>query len=1444
MTRLEIMETVPPGGNSGNSNKDSKGVTAVADRPNNQPSVITTPAEKSRETALQKLFGPILRIREGSGVQVLVKPDESRPRNTIYVADASGNVTGVVNVGPDNQGPGGPDGVDNGGRGGGGGRWENPRGPNDPDWLWSPEFKEKGRNIAIQIFERESWDYEVKYNDVNGPILDKLYVDWQDWVAQNEERAFRRIPFDRRDYLTQQTEETPPPAKEVRVIEPQDLDGLSPISVLFTKYNDLRDNPSSTDAEITEVEGQLSKYFLEARRLGLLSGIDRGLRLLYVDIMRGVYPDDINRKLSEPEIWAKIDETRQAILSLGKTSFQARRRANRAGAYELAPLDGVWEAYVNLTIDDRFSLLLNGEGLTSAPTIDGEFAFGGESLAELNQFASSDEQIRALLPRDPELRVQATIDGELDEEELARLVNNRERTVSKAIRDRQEAIGRYGQDRERFRQMAERRELYWQPTYANYFEVTAQTQPQFETAVETFTSWIRSGLTKSPNELFQRVSGFKDALTTAAVRAGVDVSELRRELEGMIGVLGADHANEHYNADYFKQFMEFAAQDEGPERFVRLGRANRGKVGAVLWKYDNDPRFELYYSPHGSRGQLSFERDPLAQEQLQDVTKDLLILEVMATEIKGYNPDDSEKVLIHQATEENLAEVVNFHSDEEFKNLFDGFDQKAQDDFFDQFSPHYPEFVRAKEIATAFRKGIVIFPLTEADQEIYEKMQNGQIVQLKPAEEKYIKRLMIVRRMQQEYKAGRFDPSKLKDDELRMYEEAKNAVDLASELYGVMGEKAKRGGGVFLVERKNTDGTVMKDSLDRPVVDYIPNTWAEKYVQFAENWVKATYGGELDVETQAKVGGRKGIPADELKYRVDQARRMAIWSLKTYGYEAKLWDFTLLRDGKPADLNFAYVKDLFGNPYGINNSSTANEVERYRYCVPENPRVLGYNSAGKEVILVFDQNGKPITGEATGLEFDDDGNAVIYDLSKTSTDIKRFNEKKGEHGEEEIVKRERVRIKFDNLNRNAEARSMELKIPGSTGKKRVDFKTAVNHLYAGWTGHPYWGYQEEDTGLILRGLEGAKRIRDGQSRPEDEKPHAQFRVQLDPTLQRVDFFHYREDIEDLITLAAVEESYQGHYRIQDELYQNFYSEDADRQYNHIAYNLQDWGGSTKMWLNHRAIYARWTDMLGRRSRTMLPVLPLHFDSMSEVWGARGKALDTLRMMNYGRSSGSSYRMVGQFALEKWIGQAGAAQDQFEALFGYASPQEKRDIEGYTEKPTNDADVTLQDYRPHVGFLLNPHETQHEDAEIKFLADVRKSRGRKETVIQRMRVLETGKRGERAPLWLEGIDIWVRNPDGSIKIEDGRKEFNWSVSKMRDVGSSRHSGTRWFWQDTVWTRSDKPGEGQDLYKNVALYYKLMDFPQIADNRLAEEAKKEGRSHNRESRWSQELGKEVR
>ncbi|MBI3109592.1 hypothetical protein HYZ06_00985 [Candidatus Daviesbacteria bacterium] len=1323
------------------------------------------------------------------------------PEDAETQPSADGGGTAAVGEGGRGRGSDGP-----GGRG--------PEEPLEPpegfrrfDWeghlevLWSPEFRAEMWDTVEQLSIIEAWPTELKYDGGETErYSNDLFKYWKYLESLDNKRSYESKPFTPADF--EPIKITP------EVLEqPEDkLTDLQPFKVVFERYQSSRNS-----------EGEVSRYFNEMRRMGLVNGVDDSLKSIYAQIMQGmemVTEEDgrgARRRMDKDEIMDRVEKARAAMVRSAERALKTLKRSDstKVDLVKIGKLEGGLEAYIELGVG-RFDLLLTGGGLMQPPGIEGEFDFNIGDVGSESAVA--------------------------------------------------------------FRRLAAEGEIFWRPTWANYFEVSARTPQQFQRAIETFIRWMRTGLGKDPEDLFQKVNGFKEALTAAGQRAGPEAQEytvgLRLLLEILMGVIGADFSNEQYKAANFKAFWQFAAKNEGPDRMLQLAKAFRGILPVVLHKFDKDITNELLFSPHGSRGQLmGRERNAIEMDDLQKQKLAILTAQIMGIAMKGYHPDDAEQILDSNMYKRNLAEITKFKSDEYFENLYEGFDPAEQEALLRQLEAH--PLIRNIKFAKLVNEQAFIGPLTPEQTQFYKDWKSGDLIKSIQEKEQNIKfarwvqaqidkgeqpelsgkrlqiyndwkenalprppialsqlqaweRLDRASRIQQYLAAGN-DPDKLTGEDKIMYEEAKNVVTLAYELYGAMGEKAKRGGGVFLVERSKPDGTVMRDLQGQPVVDYIPVHWAEKFVHFAENWTKATYGD---------------LPAAELKYRVDQARRMATWALKTYGYDAKLWDFTLLRNGKPVDPNtLGYSK--YGQDLSKSESDPVERIERFRYAPPENPRILGYNSKGEEVILVFDDDGRPV-----GLEFDRDNKAVIYDKFFVKID------ERGRPVDQEgnpVAPTQTNRIIFDNFDK---AEPMLLKIPrgtidpktgkmivqGEPEKVHIGFDAITHrfpsHPYSRWTGHPYWGYQEEDTGLVLspESFDAARRIKNGQLRPEDAPPHAVQLLIVDPTLERVGHFDL-ESLEAVVGLAAVEESYQAHWRIGDELYMNFFPEDASRVKNRTAYILQDHGGSTKQWFHIRAEAALWPDSRVRRLRIFTPFIPLPFASMSEMWGAPGGALDVFRMMGY-----EKYKMVGQFAMDKWVNQIDGAQDVYESIADWYSPQEKRLKEGLGRKLNNEADVNLKKHYQQVVITgeLQPGPSTREDIYEQYLVSSRDSLNREEVLQQRNTVLGSFMRGERAPLWLEGIDTFLKEDlvDKKTGKITKKGDFNPKIDEMRDSGSSRHTNRIFHYRYARFIRSPA---GQALYPDTARYYALLDNPLADYPRLVEEFAGTGKSPAQVTGW---------
>lgn len=371
----------------------------------------------------------------------------------------------------------------------------------------------------------------------------------------------------------------------------------------------------------------------------------------------------------------------------------------------------------------------------------------------------------------------------------------------------------------------------------------------------------------------------------------------------------------------------------------------------------------------------------------------------------------------------------------------------------------------------------------------------------------------------------------------------------------------------------------------------------------------------------------------------------------------------------------------------------------------------------------------------------------------------------------------------------------------------VDFQTAVHHIYSRWTSHTYWGYQEEHRHLILADetFEAAKRIRAGISKPEDEDPVATQLLIIDPTLKRVRKFPGLQEREERLVMAAVEDSYQGHWRITRVLHRAFYDRDGDPSKIRIQYGLQDYGGFRKTIESFRALLAKEPNRYLRRFKPMLPEMPMHYAALSEMWGQSG----VLGIMNMFAYQVGNVRMAGEMAMDKFIKGSEYAEALFQALVGGVNGQEHTSEEGLGEKPNNNGDKIRQFLGPE--FLEDVGH--HEASQNKFIYGIMDTFGRFWRAIKIMRPFESDIRHAEAALWIEKKDVFHTSngvyAEGSHKGESySEGEYNLELDDDRNTGSSRHSAGIFFDSVVNWFWSGRPRGGKEAYEDEHAYYAMM------------------------------------
>lgn len=664
---------------------------------------------------------------------------------------------------------------------------QNPESKNTLESLASPE---RGRKIAEGIIKWEAMKAAGEYSKINWKELNQLYQDQRAHITAKRIVGLRFKP-------SQESEDKLPETSKILNIEVDNLKVTKSLKDLLTDY----ENYTHLDSKETEAKfnEELESYFREAKRTGLLDGLDKALSSLFNNevlsgMRRGLSNTEIMEGIPQARIDGVIQKTAAAVRSLNAV-LRSHARDDR----EMRKLRGVGEMYVALAEDRIYRFIQQGDIEAIPP----------------------DEAYK--IPSEFKL-------GQLESESVAK-------------------------------------ETFWRHSQGYYIEIYAQTEDEFAVAAETYLNRLEA-ITSAPDKIFQKADQFIDVMMNSEGANKVPeefLTKLADQIYARLGFFGADHSNELYHSDQYKQYLDFINKDgKGPNRWLELYGFLDGEVAAATWMLDNDPRWEILFSLYGSRGQLA----KAAQAQrgkggvgLFNQAKEILVEEMMGVKIKNKS---------------DVANIASNMSDREFTGLFEGLHRygKIPDGHSsgDANINVYRKYINTdeqeipREVRHAWRLGKIQLTLKE----IEDHLEKGTI-QSSELAKKF-----------EEKKGRKFNPHTDKTLDLldprdrELYKEAREraekAVEIALQIYGVTGEKSKRGGGVFKVWKTDAEG--------KRYQDFVPIHLAEKFVQFAITWTKAKYAN---------------APAKIRTTKVDEARVRAIAEFKKNGFEAKLYD----EDGRP-----------------------------------------------------------------------------------------------------------------------------------------------------------------------------------------------------------------------------------------------------------------------------------------------------------------------------------------------------------------------------------------------------------------------------------------------------------------------------------------------------------------------------------------------------------------
>lgn len=863
-------------------------------------------------------------------------------------------------------------------------------------------------------------------------------------------------------------------------------------------------------------------------------------------------------------------------------------------------------------------------------------------------------------------------------------------------------------------------ENFWQSTHGWYIEVSAKTEKEFRVAVESYLR-ILQAITNDPKKILESSQQFVDVLSKSdgaqeLMREDPNGADIIKKIswlaEGRSGVFGAYNSNELYNHDFYNQFMSYINKDgEGPDRWLELIKSMEGLPVAVVWALDNDPRWEILYSLHGPKGELaaaSYAQRTRGGDHsgLYQELYDMLVEETMGVYLK--NPGA------------NINEITKFMSKKNFASYFHGlheYGKTAKGRVPGDANIAEYQRVLAAELAKGTPEDKINWTLRK-----YRRARLGKIqMELADLRERVARGEKLTTKPDpSKGKPGEYDPQSnqiyaLLDHKDRAFylkelDRARKAVDIGLQIHGAVGEKSKRGGGIFKTDRKVDPETSEEFQY------FVPVHMGEKFVQTAVTLTRIKYKDgapiwkdyknwtdeiAMEIQNDNKANGRPEFKNFRARYRtrkVEEAIKRNAAEFRANGYEAVVKDeFVLLKDGK--------------------RFSQSN---------------LGFDATGNSVSIFF-KNGK-----LTGVEFDEQG-AIIFDKPQIDSQGRPIKDRK--------------RVKFDNLTPDVALANMQILQPKEDGSGPesvdADFYTAVHHVFSSWTGHTYWSYQEEDRHLVLNpaNFDKAQKFLAGELLPEELDMWTEQLIIMDPTLKRLRLFEKGfEDRERKLTAAATEDSYQTHIDITDALYDEFFPKlGTPTSEINVYYGLQDHGGFRKMIEHSRARAAEDPERFARRGRRLIPRVRIPAFPLAEYVGQghRG-ALGIFMMMDV-----PTYKGIGTFAWDKFQSQSEMAYLLYEALFLTTKEQDGTIKEPLLLKLTNESDTLLEDFVTAMSIKLPKTpgmEWKDPSQQQAFCVALRKSFGRLERYLKLLASTETLIRNASGAQDLRNLDIVGEDAD--------------------------------------------------------------------------------------------------
>lgn len=910
---------------------------------------------------------------------------------------------------------------------------------------------------------------------------------------------------------------------------------------------------------------------------------------------------------------------------------------------------------------------------------------------------------------------------------------------------------------------------YWRINYAGYYDIFALTKDQFEEVATDFGEYLVSGaIERDPNKLISEFEKFSSALTSKAEtqRLGGTTRSLKIQLRARVGLYAADLFAALANTENYKQIMGYFFKDlEGMEVIPESQKAIGGLVGLATRLIDRDRRFNSLFRYHGENGRFALEENKSGDYEyaVRERTEELLAEELMIYEIsdKAPNVTTGTAQTAEEIKQNNFDGIVLYQTTEDFKSRFQENTEvkKIRDKVRnkEKLNPQerfiYESRIKKAREAVKFARNlhsalgertlraapsyIVEHYKTTAsgwylDKEGNEVTRYGHLIYngdeitikafMKDIEEKTRKRQQIHPNFLNVYHRIKSDREfvKLLEEKLRK----KESISLQES------EKYKK-----IVELLGNDNYVQGEELIKEKVDYVSKDLAIKFMQFADNVARIIAANENE---KRKIDGLEPLTQAQISAKAREFRRQARKEIYINGLSA-------------------VIRDEEGNIVYFEEGTASKERKRIKL------------EDGREVFEAANQK------EGKGLVNIDSAVSLVAFRKTVEAEVKQNNPGKTKEQIDKLIKQ-----KYEDFLKSKKLIS-------------VDFDAGSSHVLSHWNAQTYIALQHEIRSQILRPevFKAAFALRKGEVLPEDSEIEieveelvdgvkkkikkkipmdvlASWRLQIDPTLTRLTDLTHNANKEERINIAllqnAVNQSFQGHWKITRELDRQFFDYSSGNQ--RVYYGIPNERFALKELIWNANKVAREHSRFARRAWVLIPESPVHWSSFADMAGLDISGLNGIFKRSLKYDQEFQKEATDSNVIGGWIEDVLKAYSVY-VKFARGGTENNEQVTSLMMKPFNDLDSAEK-----INNFIRAGVDSSD--EITMYQGFRPLLGRLEKLLNSIEAQDNS-RASKGALWLENAEI--------LFLEDGRVRVlyydNDGNPKTKDIGNGLEIPN---WQD--------------------------------------------------------------